>query len=394
MKQLATRTDALEQSGIRAISKLINEVDGINLGQGICDMPVPTPIKSAAHAAIDGDESIYSHFAGVRELRSRIAAKIRTYNKIPIESEENIVVSVGSTGAFVTAMMALLNPGDEVLLFEPYYGYHKHIIELIGGSVTYAPIDMSTYSVDFNQVREAISENTKAILITTPANPSGKVWSHEECLNILSIAHELDLYIITDEIYEYMLYDGAEHLSIASMPTAYDRTITLSGFSKTYNMTGWRLGYAVAPTHIAEKMGLINDLVYICAPTPLQHALVAAFDMSESYYSDLRAAYLEKRNMMCDTLERCGFNLVRPQGSYYILADYSKLRQRFDGFDDDMSACKTLISMCGIGTVPGRSFFSDPQDGNDLLRFCYAKELDVLTEACKRLEAAFTQPAQ
>ena len=394
MKPLADRTDFLEQSGIRAISKLVNEVDGINLGQGICDMPVPDPIKTAAHAAIDADESIYSHYSGIASLRSKIADKVRDFNKIPIDSDANIVVSVGSTGAFVATVMAILNPGDEVLMFEPYYGYHRHIVELVGGRSTFVPIDLTDFSVDFREVRQTITDRTRAILITTPANPSGKVWSEAECLEILAIAHEFDLILITDEIYEYMVYDGARHLSIASLPTAFDRVITLSGFSKTYNMTGWRLGYAVAPLEIAEKMGLINDLLYICAPTPLQHGVAAAFDMPDTYYSEMCAKYLQKRELLATALTDIGFDVILPQGSYYILADYSALRSHLPGFEDDLAACKSLIAMCGIGTVPGRSFFDDPEDGKNLLRFCYAKEWDVLEDACNRLRSAFTQLVQ
>ena len=394
MKSLAKRTDILEQSGIRAISKLVAQADGINLGQGICDMPVPDPIKQATHRAIDEDKSIYSHYAGIKLLREHITEKARTYNKIPVPSTDNIVVSAGSTGAFVATVMTILNPGDEIVMFEPFYGYHRHIIDLIGATSKFASIDLSDLSVDFDQIRDSISSKTKAILITTPANPCGKVWSQEECLEILALAHEHDLYIITDEIYEYMVYDDRKHLSIASLPTAFDRVITLSGFSKTFNMTGWRLGYAIAPHDIAAKMGLVNDLLYICAPTPLQHGVAAAFDMSDSYYTTLLEQYDKKRSMLSETLRECGFDIVEPQGSYYILADFRPLAERMSGFSDDMEACKTIISRCGIGTVPGRSFFEDPADGAHLLRFCYAKELDVLAEACTLLRQSFTQPAQ
>lgn len=392
MKSLAQRTDDLKQSGIRAISKLVREVDGINLGQGICDMPVPDPVKEATHRAIDEDKSIYSHYAGIKLLRDGVVEKARDYNRIPVPSSENVVVSAGSTGVFVTAVMALLNPGDEIVMFEPFYGYHRHIVDLIGAKSTFVPLDLTDLSVDFGQIRDSISDNTKAILITTPANPSGKVWSEAECLEILALAHEHDLYVITDEIYEYMVYDNHRHVSMASLPTAFDRVVTLSGFSKTFNMTGWRLGYAIAPDHIAEKMGLINDLLYICAPTPLQHGVAAAFEMDHKYYDDLLDSYSLKRSMLSEALTECGFDIVEPQGSYYILADFRPLASRYPGFGDDMEACKTLISRCRIGTVPGRSFFEDPRDGAHLLRFCYAKEVDVLAEACTLLREAFTQP--
>ena len=186
-----------------------------------------------------------------------------------------------------------------------------------------------------------------------------------------------------------MLYDGREHISLASIPGAFDRTITLSGFSKTYNMTGWRLGYAVGPEAIISKMGLLSDLIYICAPTPLQHGVAEAFDMNDSYFTEMGEAYARKRELMCTTLEEIGFLVPWPQGSYYVLADFSPLRSRFDGFEDDMAASTTLVERAGIGTVAGRSFFDKDEDGSSCLRFCFAKEYPVLEEACRRLRAAF-----
>jgi len=194
---------------------------------------------------------------------------------------------------------------------------------------------------------------------------------------------------MTDEIYEYMLYDGHEHVSLASLPGASDRTITISGFSKTFNMTGWRLGYAIAPVHVAQKIGLLNDLLYICAPTPLQHGVAAAFDLPDSYFEEMAESYSAKRRMMCQTLERIGFEFAWPEGAYYVLAGFDSLSRKRKGFEDDAHACQTLIAEAGIGTVRGASFFNNAGDGRYLLRFCYAKELPVLIDACKRLETAF-----
>jgi aminotransferase len=196
---------------------------------------------------------------------------------------------------------------------------------------------------------------------------------------------EHDLFAITDEIYEYMIYDGGEHISPASLPGAYERTVTISGFSKTYNMTGWRLGYAVGPSPILEPMGLINDLFYICAPSPLQYGVADAFHMDPSYFDQLLADYDRKRSMLCDTLEDVGFDIVRPAGSYYVFAGFESLHHALVGFEDDAAACEALIRKTGVATIPGRSFFSNPQDGRFYLRFCYAKEFDVLEEACEKL---------
>ncbi len=389
MKPLARRTESLEQSFIRAISKMVNAVDGINLGQGICDIPTPTPIKRGAQQAIDDDHSIYSHYAGIAPLREAILHKARTFNGIPAASDDDVVVSAGSTGAFVTAIFALLEPGDEVILFEPFYGYHRNLLLMMGAVPVYVPTRGRDWAIDFGEVERAVTPRTKAVLVNTPGNPSGKVWRRDELETMLALMERHDLYAITDEIYEYILFDDQAHLSLAALPGAYERTITLSGFSKTYNMTGWRLGYAVAPAPLAEKMGLLNDLFYICAPTPLQHGVAEAFSMQETYFAEMRADYARKRHMLCSALEAIGFEVPWPDGAYYVLARFEELAGARPGFDDDWVACETLIRETGIGTVPGRAFYADPADGRFALRLCFAKEFPVLEEACRRLVAAF-----
>ena len=386
---LAERTDKLEQSDIRAVTHLVNAADGINLGQGICDLPTPTPIKRRAKEAIEQNRSVYSHFAGIRPLRQAILHKAQDYNDLPATSVDEVMVSAGSTGAFVATALALFNPGDEVILFEPFYGYHRNILSLLGTEVRYVPMDPgAAWAVDFDALEAAITPRTRAVVINTPGNPTGKVWSRSELERTLTILEAHDLYAITDEIYEYMLYEGHSHLSLGSLPGAYERTITLSGFSKTYNMTGWRLGYAVGPEAVIRKMGLISDLVYICAPTPLQHGVTAAFEMEEAYFGDLHDAYAEKRALLCDTLEAIGFEVRRPQGSYYVFAGFEGLAEHRAGFDDSETAARTLIEEAGVGAVPGHSFFEHADSGRYFLRFCYAKELPVLEEACARLRNA------
>ena len=200
-----------------------------------------------------------------------------------------------------------------------------------------------------------------------------------------------DLFALTDEIYEYMLYDGREHISLASLPGAWERTVTISGFSKTYNMTGWRLGYAVGPERLVAPMGLVNDLIYICAPTPLQHGVAEAFQMDDGYFERMLADYDRKRTLLCTALEDAGFGVPWPQGAYYVLADFSPLRSRFAGYEDDTRAAISLVNEAGIGAVAGRSFFENASDGSDLLRFCFAKEFPVLEDACDRLRRAFAR---
>jgi aminotransferase len=389
MKPLANRTEHLAQSNIRAITLLLNEYGGINLGQGICDMPTPDAIKKGAHKAIDDDKSIYSYYGGIDRLRSALLKKCQEYNQIPIRSEDEIMVTVGSTGAFVATMFTLLNPGDEVIVFEPYYGYHCNLLTVMGAKLRFIQTTGPDWKIDFEAVEALITDKTKAIVVTTPGNPNGKVWTRSELEKIAALLEKHDIYAITDEIYEYMLYDGKEHISLASLPGAFERTITLSGFSKTYNMTGWRLGYAVGPEAIIEKMGLLSDLIYICAPTPLQHGVAEAFEMDDGYFDEMASSYARKRQLMCSTLEEIGFLVPWPEGSYYVLADFSQLRNRFSGFEDDEQASLTLVKEAGIGTVMGRSFYDDDADGANCLRFCFAKEYDVLEEACRKLKEAF-----
>ena len=387
---VASRAAALEQSDIRAVTQQVKAVGGINLGQGVCDLPTPEPIKARAHRAIRDDASIYSHYAGIEPLRRAILDKEQAYNEVPVTSPEEVVVGVGSTGVFVSAAFTLLEEGDEVILFEPFYGYHRNILDMTGATIRYVPLGGPASAFDRAAMEEAITADTKAVVVNTPANPSGKVWSRAELSRLVDVLQAHDLVAITDEIYEYMLYDGAEHVSLASLPGAYERTITISGFSKAYNVTGWRLGYGVAPAPIAEKMGLMNDALYICAPRPLQHAALAAFeDLDEDYVPQLQADYAERRTLMCETLDAIGFDVPWPDGAYYVLAEFEGLSGEREGFSDDDAAVETLIQEAKVGSVTGRSFYETPADGQYQLRFCFAKEIPVLKQACDQLRAAF-----
>lgn len=385
MKSLSSVSEALSQSDIRSITARVNAVNGINLGQGICDMPTPAPIKEGAQKAIENDKSIYAPFGGIEPLRKLIADKVISFNNIPIRGSDNILVSSGSTGAFVTAIFALLDPGDEVILFEPLYGYHSHILQLRDVKQKTMLLDPPAWEIDFDELESLITSKTKAIVITTPNNPSGKVWSEQELQRLSKLMTEHDLYAITDEVYEYMTYDDHTHISLASLDGMFERTITLSSFSKTFNMTGWRLGYAAGPDHIIEKMGLLSDLFYICAPTPLQHGLAAGYPTGDAYYEELLRDYSHKRSRICKALETAGFEVPWPEGAYYVFASFKPLRDR-PGFANDKEACTTLIEQAGVGSVTGRSFYTNPYDGKYLLRFCFAKKEDELEEACQRIE--------
>ena len=379
-KYFADRIDGLVQNDIRRMSLECTRLGGINLGQGICDQPVESIIKQAAIRAIEEDQSIYTRLDGLDELRRRIAAKMRAHNGIDCNPEGEVVVSVGSTGAFVTACLAFVDPGDEVVLFSPFYGYHLNILKVCGAAVRFVTLRPPDWSFDEEELARAVTPRTKMILVNTPSNPSGKVFSRDELALVADLCRRHDALCVTDEIYEYILYDGRRHVSIGSLPGMEDRTITISGFSKTYAMTGWRLGYAVARRPLAEKMALLNDLLSICAPSPLQHGVVAAFDLPPSYYETMRAEYQTKRDRTAEACRDAGMEPFVPQGSYYMLADVRGL-----GFRDDQEAARLLLERCGVAVIPGSSFYADPADGRTQVRLCYAKTMPDLQDACRRL---------
>jgi aminotransferase len=387
---LARRTRDLEQSDIRALTKKIDAAGGINLGQGICDLPTPPPIREGAKQAIADNKSIYTHYLGAPALREAILSKAQSYNDLPASSIDEVMVGVGATGCYVTAAHALLDPGDEVILLEPFYGYHRNVLALMEGvRIRYVPAEPPAWTPDFEALAATFSERTKAVVLNTPGNPSGKVWSRPEMERLLRLAERHDAYVLTDEIYEYMTYDGREHRSFGALPDAYERTVTISGFSKTFNMTGWRLGYAVGPAPIIEAMGLVNDLNYICAPAPLQHGVAEALPMDASYYENLQRDYAGRRRLLCEALEDAGFEFARPEGAYYVFAGFEELAGEREGFVDGQAASDTLIHEAGVAAIPGASFFEEPERGRYYLRFCFAKEIPVLRQACEQLHSAF-----
>ncbi len=355
-------------------------IGGVNLGQGICDQTIEPPIRKAAAEAIEVGLSQYSKLEGIDELRRRIAGKAVSYNGIHSDPDTQVVVTVGSTGGFALACLALLEPGDEAVVFSPFYGYQVNLIRLCGATPVCVPLRAPSWEMDPAELRAAFGRKTRLVLVNTPCNPCGKVFTGEELRAIGELAGRHGAVAVTDEIYEYILFDGRRHVSLASLDGMAGHTVTLSGLSKTYSMTGWRLGYAIAPADIAEKMGLLNDLLYICAPTPLQHGAVAAFDLPESYYSGLREAYSAKRDLLVDACREAGIRPFVPQGAYYFLADISGL-----GCADDRAAAERLLTEAGVAVVPGSAFYPDGAGGSRQVRFCFAKETSDLQEGCRRL---------
>ena len=383
MTRIADRMQHLVQSDIRRLTIECDKVGGINLGQGICDLPTHPLVKQGAIEAIEQGKATYTHARGLIDLRRKIAQKLKLVNGVGYDPETELCVTVGSSGAFACSVLATLNPGDEVLLVEPFYGYHLNTLIMAGITPKYARVDLATMTLDRSSFEKAISKRTRAVVICTPSNPGGIVFSAEDLNWLAGLLTKHDLLLFSDEIYEYITYDGLKHVSAAGIPGLRDRTLLVGGYSKTFSITGWRIGYLAAPADIMEKAAVASDLLYICAPHPLQRGVLKGLDAPADYYENMRRDYEDARNMFCDALEAGGFKPYRPRGSYYVLADYTA-----HGWKDDKQASAELLKQTKIAAIPGSAFFEPGSGrGNQLLRFCYAKEMPVLEEACKRLRA-------
>ena len=377
-KQLAF----LRQSEIRNMTLECNKVAGINLSQGVCDTELPEPVRLGAAAAMLEGTNTYTRYDGLAALREAIASKVLRETGASVDPESEVLVTSGATGAFYAACRGLFDAGDEVVLFEPYYGYHLDTLRALSLTPRFVPLALPDWSFSVQALRQAITEKTRAIVINTPGNPSGKVFTRAELEQVAQLAREFDLYLLTDEIYEYFLYDGRAHVSLATLPGMRERTLTLGGFSKTFSITGWRIGYLLATAELCHKLGQVHDLVYVCAPAPLQIGVARGLEqLPPAFYEGLKAEYTRKREKLCASLERAGLTPHVPQGAYYVLAD----AQRLPGASAKQRAL-ALLHGCGVAAVPGSAFFQDGR-GDQLLRFSYAKREAELDEACRRLDA-------
>lgn len=350
------------------------------MAQGVCDTPVPPLVLEGAERAIRDGYNVYTRFDGLPELRRAIAGKLMQYNGITADHETEITVSAGATGAFHCACAALLNPGDEVILFEPYYQYH--ITALL--AVEAVPVIVKTQAPDWTstqaQLEEVITPKTRAIIVNSPGNPSGRVWTRADLERIAEVACCHDLFVLTDEIYEYFLYDGNRHVSMASLPGMAERTITIGGYSKTFSVTGWRIGYTVGASIWAKAIGAMNDLLYVCAPAPLQIGVAHGIEhLPDTFYTQLAREYQQKRDRFCHVLNKVGLTPSIPKGAYYVLADASRLPGA-----TGKARAMYLLEQTGVAGVPGEAFFSGPEGAN-FIRFSYAKTDADLDEACQRL---------
>lgn len=377
---VSSRTADFTESIIREMTRRNNEVGGINLAQGFPDFNPPDEIIEAAVRALHDGWNQYSITWGSPRLREAIADKAEWFNGIKADPVANVTVTCGATEAMMATLMAIIEPGDEIILFEPFYENYGPDSIVSGACPVYVHLYEPDFKFNPEELRAAFSPRTKAVIINTPHNPSGKVFSQDELEFIADLCCEFDAMVVTDEIYEHIVYDGAKHVSPASVPALQDRTVTINSVSKTYSATGWRVGWTIAPQHVANAIRKVHDFLTVGAPAPLQEASVTALRMPCDYYERLSAFYQGKRDIMFDALHGAGFTPFRPAGAYYMLNDTSRF-----GHKDDLEFAIRLVDEIGVAAVPGRGFYSTPEDARTKIRFAFCKKPETLEEAIRRL---------
>ncbi len=377
--RLSARTAHLREAGIlrQLTLKVAAYPDGLNLGQGVCDLEMPPLLRAAAVDSLFKDRATYTPFAGVPELRDAI--RKRTERRYGLDyADDEVVVTVGSSMAYTAVVMTLCDPGDEVVLFEPFYPYHRSLAMLAGAVVK--PVRLDHDGVDWDGLAAALGPKTRLVVVNTPSNPLGKVWTRAELDRLAALLAPTNAVVVTDEIYEDLVYDGRTHLPPATLSALYPRTVTISGISKAYSVTGWRIGWLCAPKELARAIGPVFDVMAVCAPRPLQAAAAAALrELPETYYTTLRDGYARRRDRMATALRSGGFRVREPHGAYYMLADYS---DRF-GDVEPLAASMALLDEIHVAAIPGDIFFS--RSAPRRIRFHYAVEEPVLDEVARRL---------
>jgi len=382
---ISKRVQGFTESVIREMTRVNNEYGGVNLAQGMPNFPPPKELLDAAHRAIDGDFHQYAITWGTPGLRQAIADKYMRFYGVELDPDRHVTVCCGSTETMLSTLLAVLNPGDEVIIFEPFYENYGPGCIISGAEPVFVPLEPPDFSFDPDRLAKAVGPRTRAIIFNSPSNPTGKVFTLQELELIADLCLRYDLLAITDEIYEHIIYDGRVHTPIATLPGMADRTITISGISKSYSVTGWRVGYAVASPEISLGIRRAHDFVTVGAPHPLQEAAVTALNLPDSYYVWLREMYQAKRDLLQGLVEAAGFVAYKPAGAYYILTDVAHFLRRF-GFPDDTAFAMYLVKEIGVTTVPGSSFYAHPELGKTKIRFCFPKTDEMLEEAGRRLE--------
>jgi aminotransferase len=374
------KTRFFTESVIREMTRRALRVGAVNLAQGFPDFPAPIELKQAAKRAIDEDYNQYAITHGSPNFRAAIAAKVRSYNRLECDPDKNVTVTCGATEAMIATMLAVINPGDEVIIFEPFYENYGPDVTLSGATARFVTLRDPDFSIDRKELEAAFTRRTKAIIINTPHNPTGKVFSKAELEMIAELCQKHDTLAITDEIYEHIIYGDARHISIASLPGMAERTVTISGLSKTYSITGWRLAYTVACERLTSAIRKVHDFLTVGAPHPLQEAGATALKLPPKFYADLAAMYERKRATLLSALNAAGLKCRSPQGAYYIIADIGHL-----GFGDDFAAADFLLDQVGVAAVPGSSFYRHPELGKRKIRFTFSKSDETLASAAEHL---------
>ncbi len=377
---VAVKTGYFTESVIREMTRRALKVGAVNLAQGFPDFPAPVELKQAAKRAIDDEFNQYAITHGSPNFRRAIADKVQAFNGIACDPDLNVTVTCGATEAMIATMLAIINPGDEVIIFEPFYENYGPDVILAGATPRYVALRDPNFSIDHAELEAAFGPRTKAIVINTPHNPSGKVFTRAELEKIAALCRRHDTLAITDEIYEHIIFGGARHVSIASLPGMADRTITISGLSKTYSITGWRLAYAIACERLTSAIRKVHDFLTVGAPHPLQEAGAVALRLPESFYAQLTAMYERKRAALYDALTGAGLECARPDGAYYIMAEVGEL-----GFADDFAAAAFMLDEVGVASVPGSSFYHRAELGHRKLRFTFSKSDETIAAAADRL---------
>ena len=379
MISTAQRASTFKESVIREMTRVANSHGAINLAQGFPDFPMPEPMKDAACAAIHGDINQYAITWGTPALRLAIAEKYRRWYDMDIDPDREITVCCGATEAMAAVFLALIDPGDEVIVFEPYYENYGPDAILAGAQPVFVPLEGLEWKLDPEKLRAAFSDKTRAIVVNTPHNPTGRVFNREEISLIAELCQKYDAIAITDEIYEHIRYAGGHHV-LATWPGMRERTVTISGLSKTFSCTGWRLGYAIAPAEMSSPIRKVHDFLTVGAPAPLQAAGAIGMAFGPEYYNQMALDYRERRDVMVNALNEAGFRFSAPEGAYYVLADFSEISD-LRGVEFAMWLAKDI----GVATVPGTSFYHDPKLGNTVTRFAFCKKLETLEKAAERL---------
>ena len=378
---VSRKAQQFTESVIREMTRLAVEHDALNLAQGFPDFPAPEQVKEAAVNAIRADVNQYSITWGARDFRRAIAERFERDTGLAVDPEREVTVCCGATEAMIASLLAVIDSGDEVVVFEPFYENYGPDSIICGATPRFVPLKPPDWTFDPDELAAAFNEHTRAVVLNTPNNPTGKVFSHAELEAVSALCQRWDAYAVSDEIYQYMVYDGTVHVSIASLPGMRERSITLNSLSKTYSVTGWRVGYTVAPPEVSGAIRKMHDFITVGAPAPLQEAGTVALRLPDSYYLKLRREYAARRDRFLPALEAAGFRCFKPHGAYYIMTDISGF-----GFESDIDFARTMIHEAGVAAVPGSSFYSHVGLGRQQIRFCYSKTDATLDEAARRLQ--------